>query len=131
MAIINKWKDKVSKVGSVVKDKMKDKIEDYKSQVIGYAARINYDKAIERAEPLSDSLPETISFIYVLRDASLEYQESDSPTKEADFLNIIKESVDPVTTLEELEPYVNYIPNGNYLVLILKYLAGRKNRNKQ
>ena len=44
------------------------------------------------------------------------------------FIKNVINSIDPEKVIEEMEPIVEYIPHGNYIVMLLRYMIKKKKK---
>ena len=80
---------------------------------------------LEESVPASKSL---IAPIQLLNEASAAYNQSQSENKDEEFINYIIENIDADKVLCEIEPVIQYIPNGNYIVMLLRFVINFKNK---
>lgn len=132
MGIFDKLKQKTESVDlgrlkeKVNLDMLKEKAGNSKPVLVAYACNVNYDKAISSVDKLGGKYPETTGLLYLLKEESERYKASEAEGKEDAFIHNVVSRVDPVAVLDEIEPIVSYIPHGNHIVMLLKYLAKRK-----
>ena len=102
-----------------------------KGLIVSNACKVNYDKSISGVEALQRKglkVSSIIDALIVLRDSTNEYNSSSSPTKDDEFINNVTAGIDAEMVLKDLEPVVKLIPNGNYIMMALKYMAKRKKK---
>lgn len=117
--MLEKIKEKTSEVGGVIKEK-----------VVENAAKIDYSVVMDFLSKRGSNYPETICLLNTLNEASEVYQETNSPTKESDFIRHIIESIDVPAALEEIKPLASQIPYGTIIVTLLKFIS-KKNEDKK
>lgn len=126
MNLIKQVKSGVSTLGAAASEKA----DEYMVKAVDKAAGVNYQTAIEWAEVFSDSIPETINFLYALQFAGEVYQVSEAPSKHKDYFLYIGQSIDAEAALNEVSPLVKKIPNGDILVMVLKLLVKFNRKRK-
>lgn len=107
-------------------DNLKEKVANSKPILIGYVSGINYDKAISSVEKIGGQYPETIGILHVLKTESSSYNASNAANREDVFINNVINNIDPQKVLEEIKPIADYIPHGNHIVMLLRYLIKKK-----
>ena len=97
-----------------------------KASLIKQAVTTDYGKLEQSINLASGEVPATDSLmpvISVLKLASETYNESTSENREDEFVNCLIENIDAEAVLKEIEPYIQLIPSGNYIVLILRMIV--------
>lgn len=97
-----------------------------KTSLIKQAVTTDYGKLEQSINLASGEVPATdclIPVIDVLKLASETYNESTSENREDEFVNCLIENIDAEAVLKEVEPYIQLIPSGNYIVLILRMIV--------
>lgn len=96
-----------------------------KSMLIKQATSVNYENIIVSVHALGESVPESKSLIapiQLLNEAAVAYNQSESENRDEEFINYIIDNIDVEKVLCEIEPVIQYIPNGNYIVMILRFV---------
>ena len=102
-----------------------------KSVLVKQVASVNYENMLVSVNTLEDSVPASKSLIapiQLLNEASAAYNQSQSENKDEEFINYIIENIDADKVLCEIEPVIQYIPNGNYIVMLLRFVINFKNK---
>lgn len=116
-------------------DKLKDTANNLaaslptKSAIIKQVSSVNYDKALDSVKALEEKAPDSqnlIAPIQLLQEASTIYNQSESENKDDEFINYIIENIDAEQVLDKIEPVIQYIPNGNYIVMALRFIIKMK-----
>lgn len=100
-----------------------------KSIIIKQVTSVNYDKTLNRVKALEGKVPNSqnlIAPIQLLQEASTNYNQSESENKDAEFINYIIKNIDAQQVLDTIEPIIQYIPNGNYIVMGLRFIIKMK-----
>lgn len=100
-----------------------------KSVLVKQVASVNYENMLVSVNTLEESVPASKSLIapiQLLNEASAAYNQSQSENK--DDINYIIENIDADKVLCEIEPVIQYIPNGNYIVMLLRFVINFKNK---
>jgi|LSQX01.2.fsa_nt_gb hypothetical protein len=104
-------------------------IGEIKSVIIEKVVSVDYTKVLDHLNSNKSTYPRTdllISTIETLQEAAEIYKTSESPCKENDFMLYLVTNIDPEKVINELEPISNFIPMGNLILMILKYLLKYK-----
>ena len=99
-----------------------------KSVLVKQVASVNYENMLVSVNTLEESVPASKSLIapiLLLNEASAAYNQSQSENKDDEFINYI---IDADKVLCEIEPVIQYIPNGNYIVMLLRFVINFKNK---
>ena len=102
-----------------------------KSVLVKQVASVNYENMLVSVNTLEESVPASKSLIapiQLLNEASAAYNQSQSENKDEEFINYIIENIDSDKVLCEIEPVIQYIPNGNYIVMLLRFVINFKNK---
>lgn len=102
-----------------------------KSVVIKQATSVNYENMLTSVNTLGESVPASKSLIAPIRllnEASAVYNQSESENKDDEFINYLVDNIDAEKILTEIEPVIQYIPNGNYIVMILRFIINFKKK---
>ena len=102
-----------------------------KSVLIKQATSANYENMLVSVNALGESMPASKSLIapiQLLNEASVAYNQSESENKDEEFINYIIDNIDAEKVLCEIEPVIRYIPNGNYIVMILHFIINLKKK---
>ena len=102
-----------------------------KSVLVKQVASVNYENMLVSVNTLEESVPASKSLIapiQLLNEASAAYNQSQSENKDEEFINYIIENIDADKVLCEIEPVIQYIPNGNYIVMLLRFVINFKNK---
>lgn len=102
-----------------------------KSVLIKQATSVNYENMLASVNTLGESVPASKSLIapiQLLNEATVAYNQSESKNKDEEFINYIIDNIDAEKVLCEIEPVIQYIPNGNYIVMILRFVINLKNK---
>ncbi len=102
-----------------------------KSVLIKQATSVNYENMLASVNTLGESVPASKSLIapiQLLNEATVAYNQSESENKDEEFINYIIDNIDAEKVLCEIEPVIQYIPNGNYIVMILRFVINLKNK---
>lgn len=102
-----------------------------KSVLIKQATSVNYENMLASVNTLGESVPASKSLIapiQLLNEATVAYNQSESENKDEEFINYIIDNIDAEKVLCEIEPAIQYIPNGNYIVMILRFVINLKNK---
>ncbi|WP_455590570.1 hypothetical protein [Bacteroides sp.] len=102
-----------------------------KSVLIKQATSANYENMLVSVNALGESIPASKSLIapiQLLNEASVAYNQSESENKDEEFINYIIDNIDAEKVLCEIEPVIQYIPNGNYIVMILHFIINLKKK---
>lgn len=105
--------------------------ENTKAFAVQNVCKINYSKSLESAEKMSKDIPGVTSLcqtLIVLRDSSNEYNNSDSPTKENEFIQRLTSEIDAEKVADDIDPILEYVPNGNLIKMALKYIAKKQKK---
>lgn len=99
--------------------------------LIKQATSVNYENMLASVNTLGESVPASKSLIapiQLLNEATVAYNQSESKNKDEEFINYIIDNIDAEKVLCEIEPVIQYIPNGNYIVMILRFVINLKNK---
>lgn len=97
-----------------------------KSTIIGQAASVNYDGIATVVASVSDKFPEVkgiIPAILILKEASNNYNLSESENKDEEFINFLIDNTDIEKIIENISPLIEYIPNGKYIIMIFRFVV--------
>ena len=97
-----------------------------KSVLVKQVASVNYENMLVSVNTLEESVPASKSLIAPIQLAA--YNQSQSQNKDEEFINYIIENIDADKVLCEIEPVIQYIPNGNYIVMLLRFVINFKNK---
>ena len=102
-----------------------------KSVLIKQATSVNSENMLASVKKMGESVPASKSLIapiQLLNEATVAYNQSESENKDEEFINYIIDNIDAEKVLCEIEPVIQYIPNGNYIVMILRFVINLKNK---
>ena len=112
--------DKIDSIGTTLQP-----TEGIKQMLIKQAVAINYDAVLTTVNTVDFINPKTkliVDCVEVLKEASLEYNNSESPTREDEFIDYITSRINAERVIAELEPIVNMIPLGTPLLIVIKLI---------
>ena len=89
-----------------------------KSVLVKQVASVNYENMLVSVNTLEESVPASKSLIAPIQLLN----------KDEEFINYIIENIDADKVLCEIEPVIQYIPNGNYIVMLLRFVINFKNK---
>lgn len=85
-------------------------------------------KVIINLEQTSPSSQKLLPVMEVLELAAIEYNESESESKNDDYIDFLTSCIDAEQVINELEPIAGMIPAGSILIFILRQAISLKNR---
>jgi hypothetical protein len=113
-----------------LQDKVANNLKDgLKLQIIKQAANINYNVISSSIKALDKggSIPQSIILsIDLLQKATDEYNRSENPNRDDEFLNYLINNIDAGLVLETLAPFIKQIPYGGIIVMVLKLIVKYK-----
>ena len=92
---------------------------------LDYSAIRNGVVLLEKTSPSTQKL---LPIIDILELAAIEYKESDSEFKDSEYTDFLISCIDAEQTLKEVEPFIELIPAGSVVVLLLRYIINSKNK---
>lgn len=104
-------------------------VGEIKSAIIGKVVLIDYSVVLGHLHSNKNTYPRTdilIATVETLQEAAEIYKTSESPCKENDFMLYLVTNIDPEKVINELESIASFIPMGNLILMILKYLLKYK-----
>lgn len=102
-----------------------------KSVIVKQATSVDYEKLLFSLNTISETVPASTKLvvpIQLLNEASIRYNQSDSEMKDDEFINYLVDNIDAEQILSEIEPVAQYIPNGNYIVMVLRFIINLKKK---
>ena len=103
-----------------------------KPMVIKQAVSVNYDSVLTSLRVLQSRYPQTslvIESVEIIKEASIVYNNSESPSKDEEFINAIVKSVDAERVLSAIEPIIEIIPAGKIITMFLRLIIKYKKPN--
>ncbi len=97
--------------------------------VVEKVVELDYSTIYGAVTLLGDKVPASqkpLPVISVLHSAAIQYKESDSDTKDSEFIDRLVENIDAEQVLCEVEPYVGLIPGGGVFIMLLKFIVNIK-----
>lgn len=125
--------DNIKKIASDTVDSVNNTFqqsEGIKPMLIKQAASINYDSVLESIDSINTIHPKTkliVDAVGVIKEASIDYNNSESLTRDDEFIQKLVCRIEAERVIAELEPIVSMIPFGSVLLMIIKMLLKFKN----
>lgn len=125
--------DNIKKIASDTVDSVNNTFqqsEGIKPMLIKQAASINYDSVLESIDSINTIHPKTkliVDAVGVIKEASIDYNNSESLTRDDEFIQKLVCRIEAERVIAELEPIVSIIPFGSVLLMIIKMLLKFKN----
>ena len=97
--------------------------------LIKQAASINYDSVLTSLNELQTRYPKielVIASVETLKTASIEYNSSENPRKDEEFINSITNGIDAERVMAVIEPIIEIIPAGKIITMVLRLIIKYK-----